>query len=401
MPGDPTGANGHPRSYGAQRNRGRATRPAVIPPVVTTLLHSRRFAVSSNNGPATPSPARTLGARLSIGREGRNAARLVAGGLVLLFAFTVLYVAAFHAPRAKGLDVGVVGSAPVAARVQSRLDSADRGAFDVRAFASEQDARDALLDTDVHGVIVPGAGRDRIVVAQALGVAQTDTVVAALRGVAAASGAPAVVQDVRPLPAGDRRGLSPLFTVIGTLVPSLVFGVLLSVFGGALCARTRWSAVLAYALVAGPVVAFDVDVVVGALDGAFVGVAVVSGLLALSVAAAGHGLAHLGGAAGIGAAVLTIVLLGLSSSGGAVGYQFEPGLYGAVSQLLPPGAAVTAVRNVRYFDWAATVEPLVVLGGWALGGLVLGLLAERTGRAGRDLPAARRLDVAPRAAASA
>jgi hypothetical protein len=153
-------------------------------------------------------------------------------------------------------------------------------------------------------------------------------------------------------------------------------------------------AVLAYALVAGPLVAFDVDVVVGALDGSFAGIAVVSGLLALAVAAAGHGLAHLGGAPGIAAAVLTIVLLGLSSSGGAVGYQFEPGFYGAVSQLLPPGAAVTAVRNVRYFDWAATLEPLVVLGAWALGGLVVGLLAERIGPAARRRPPARRLDVA-------
>src|SRR5439155_659487 len=143
--------------------------PAAIPPLATTPLHSRRFAVSSNNGPTPPWPARTLGTRLSIGPEGRSAARLVAVGLVLLFAFTVLYVAAFHAPRAKGLDVGVVGRAPVAARVQSRLDSADRGAFDVQAFPGEDAARDALLDTDVHGVIVPGSGRDRIVVAQALG----------------------------------------------------------------------------------------------------------------------------------------------------------------------------------------------------------------------------------------
>jgi hypothetical protein len=209
------------------------------------------------------------------------------------------------------------------------------------------------------------------------------------------------VQDLRPLPRGDRRGLSPLFTVIGTLMPSLVFGVLLSVFGGGLRARTRWLAVLAYAVIAGPVVAFDVDVVVGALDGSFAGVAVVSGLLALSVAAAGHALAHVGGAPGIAAAVLTIVLLGLSSSGGAVGYQFEPGFYGAVSQLLPPGAAVTAVRNVRYFDWAATLEPLVVLGAWALGGLLLGLLGERIGTVRRGRSAARLLDVAPRAPAAA
>src|ERR671929_42323 len=50
--------------------------------------------------------------------------------------------------RAKGLDVGGVGSPAIAAGVQSRLDAADGGAFDVRRFDSEPPARDALLDTD-------------------------------------------------------------------------------------------------------------------------------------------------------------------------------------------------------------------------------------------------------------
>ena len=76
------------------------------------------------------------------------------------------------------------------------------------------------------------------------------------------------------------------------------------------------------------------------------------------------------------------------------------GLLRTVEASLPPGAAVTAVRNVGYFDWAATLEPLVVLGAWALGGLLLGLLAERLGSAGRGVPAARRLDVTARAAAA-
>jgi hypothetical protein len=309
----------------------------------------------------------------------RAVARLVAGGLVLVFAFSALYVAAFHAPRAKGLDVGVVGSPAQAAQIQSVLDAVDRGSFDVHDYATEGQARAALLDTNVHGVLVPGSARDRIVVAQALGVAPTETVSAALRGVAAAAHERASVQDVRPLPSGDRRGLSPLFTVIGTLIPSLVFGVLLSVFGRALPARVRWTAVIVYAALAGLVVAFNVDVLVGAFDGDFLGVALVGGLLALAIGAAAHGLGHLGGPYGIAAAVVLLMLLGMSSAGGAVTYQFEPGFYGAVSQLLPPGAALTAVRNVQYFDWAATFVPLVVLGAWAAGGLALGLLGERFG----------------------
>jgi hypothetical protein len=306
-------------------------------------------------------------------------ARIVLGGLTMLFAFTALYVAAFHAPRAEGFDVGVVGAPARAASLRRQLDAEDRGAFDVRRYDTEAQARAALLDTEVHGVLVPGAARDRVLVAQAFGVAPTEAVTDALRGAAAATRTPASVDDLRPLPSGDRRGLSSLFAVIGTLIPSLVFGVLLSVFGRALPARLRWSAVLAYALLAGVVVAFNLDVLVGAFDGDFLGIAAVAALLALAVSAAAHGLGHLGGERGIVLAILLLMLLGVSSAGGAVTYQFEPGFYGAVSQLLPPGAALTAVRNVVYFDWAATLAPLLVLGVWAVGGLTAGLLGERYG----------------------
>jgi hypothetical protein len=312
--------------------------------------------------------------------------KLVLGGVVLLFAFTALYVAAFHAPRARGLDVGVVGTARQAARVQSALDARSRGSFDVRRYATEPQARAALLHTDVHGVLVAGAIGSRIMVAQAYGVAPTETAVEALRGAATASGGPATVDDVRPLPASDRRGLSSLFTVVGALIPSVVFGVLLSVYGRALPARVRWSAVVAYSLMAGLVVAFNVDVLVGALDGHFGSIAAVMALFALSVSATAHGLGHLGGAAGVVTVVLLLILLGLSSSGGAVTYGFEPGLYGAVSQLLPPGAALTAVRNVEYFDWAATLAPLIVLGAWAGAGLAVGLMGERFGPHVRSRP---------------
>ena len=297
---------------------------------------------------------------------------------MLLFAFTALYVAAFHAPRPKGLDVGVVGAPSEAALFQGALDERDRGAFDVRRYDTEAQARSALLHTDIHGVLMPGVPRGRVLVAQAIGVAPTETVAGALR---AAAGGPVTVQDLRPLPARDRRGLSSLFMVIGTLIPSIVFGVLLSVFGRRLPARVRWSAVLAYAMLAGVVVAFNVDVLVGAFDGELLGVAAVAALLALAVSAAAHGLGHLGGERGIVLAILLLMLLGVSSAGGAVTYQLEPGFYGAISQLLPPGAALTAVRNVEYFDWSATLAPLLVLGVWAVGGLLLGLLGERYGPA--------------------
>lgn len=300
--------------------------------------------------------------------------RLVLAGLGLVFAFTSLYLAGFHAPRAKGVDVGIVGTPAQATQLQSALDLGARGAFDVERFPTEAAARSALLDTGVHAVLVPSRA---ILVAGALGVAPTETVVTGLRR-AAGDGAP--VRDVRPLPAGDRRGLSSLFAVIGVLLPSLAFGAMLTVAGRGLPARTAWAAVLAYAAGAGVVAAFDADVVVGAFGGHFLALAGVCALLALAASATAHGLGRLGGPAGIAAAGALLLLLGVSSAGGAVTYQLQPGFYGAVSQLLPPGAALTAVRNVQYFDAAATLAPLLTLAAWAAAGLTLGSIGIRKGR---------------------
>jgi hypothetical protein len=175
---------------------------------------------------------------------------------MLLFAFTGIYVAAFHAARPKGVDIAVVATPAQAAQLQTALDLESRGAFDVRRYDTEAAARTALLDTDAHGVLVRGPAHDTILVAQALGAAPTETVTTALQHVAV----DADTHDLRPLPSSDRRGLSSLFTVVGTLIPSLVFGVLLSVFGRALPARVRWAAVLAYGVGAGLVVAFNGEV---------------------------------------------------------------------------------------------------------------------------------------------
>jgi hypothetical protein len=88
-------------------------------------------------------------------------------------------------------------------------------------------ARAALLGTDLRGVLIPGPERDRVLIAKALGVAPTE----GERGAAARRrhgphcGERAGSQAAA---AQSRRGLSTLFRVIGTLIPSLVVGVILS-----------------------------------------------------------------------------------------------------------------------------------------------------------------------------
>jgi len=226
-------------------------------------------------------------------------------------------------------------------------------------------------------VLVPGRKAARVLVAGAHGAASAAMVTGALRGAARASGRRPVVRDVVPLPRHDALGLSPFFTVFATAIPSLVFGAVLTLLGGGFPARVRWAAVAAFAGLAGLVAALAVDTVAGALTGDFWGLAGVAALLALAVAALSSSLVRLLGWPGVGLAALVVVLLGQSSAGGAVGYQFLPGFYRAVSQLLPSGAALTALRDTVYFGGAHTATPLLVLAAWVAAGICVGLVAER------------------------
>jgi hypothetical protein len=307
----------------------------------------------------------------------------VAAALVALFAFSAIFVEAFHAPQPHSLGIGVVGSAATANRLQRELDAQAPGAFHVRGYGDEAAGRHAVAHADVRAAFIPAASRDRLLVAAASGVPASQLVRESFRSVAAQTNTPLAVRDVAPLPAHDRFGLSSMFAVVGTLIPSLAFGALLALRGGS--SRLRWSAVGGYAVLAGLVVALNVDVLIGGLTGAFAGVALVAGLLALAVAATVHGLTRVAGPAGLVTAVALLLLLGFPSSGGAVTPQLQPGFYGAISAWLPPGAALTAFRNVVYFDWAHTARPLMVLAAWGAGSLATGLLADRR-RSGRRQP---------------
>jgi hypothetical protein len=293
-------------------------------------------------------------------------------GLGLLFAFTAIYTAAYHDPRPHGVPVGIVGSEPPTAL--ARLAA---GGFALRRYASEPDARQALLHADVNGVLVTGGRADQVLVAGAYGRPATQLTAAALAGVAGHAHGAVAVRDIDPLPRHDSFGLASFFTVFGTVLPSLLFGALLAIFHRGQPGRVRRAILLAYSLLAGIVVAFAVQTVVGALSGHFWTIAGLASLLALAVASLSFGLERLLGPLGVAVAALIVMLLGQSSTGGAIGSAFQPGFYRAISELLPNGAALTVLHNAVYFRGAHVVFPLVVIVTWALAGMTTEFLADR------------------------
>jgi hypothetical protein len=76
------------------------------------------------------------------------------------------------------------------------------------------------------------------------------------------------------------------------------------------------------------------------------------------------------------------LVIGNPASGGVSAPELLPGFWRDLSQLLPPGAAITAMRDVVYFHGHGMTDALLVLGGYVVFGfsLVLAVHAFR-GRA--------------------
>ena len=134
--------------------------------------------------------------------------------------------------------------------------------------------------------------------------------------------------------------------------------------------------VLLFAALAGPIALGTADLVLGAQTRSLWQVAALASLLSLAVASATGAAQRLAGLAGTGLAAVIIFLLGNSTSGGMVNYQFLSDGFRQLSQYLPPGAAVTAIRNGAYFDGPSLSDHAVLaLIVWAVVGLAL-IIAE-------------------------
>ena len=107
------------------------------------------------------------------------------------------------------------------------------------------------------------------------------------------------------------------------------------------------------------------------LAGGYWATAGVVALLALSVAAMIAGLTAVLGAPGIGLGVLIVFLFGNPISAVAAAPELLPQPWGAIGQLLPPGAGATLLRSEAFFNGAESATPLWTLVAWAAVGLLL------------------------------
>ncbi len=300
--------------------------------------------------------------------------------LVFMTAFASSYVGAMHEPSPHSVPVGVVGqNTTVATAVASQLDALSGDPFSARTYANIQDGRKAIEDHKVYAVY--DATDNKLYVASAAGRSASLIIQGAFSRVAQAENrSPATVVDVKPLPKSDAYGTSTFYVAIAWIFGGYFTAVLIGLIGDKLTSDRRRAVnhlvLLAVFSVLGSAVTLAVmKNVFHVLGGATLPSLLIGALTIFAAGTTTAALQRVAGMAGTGIAILLLVFFGNAASGGAYARGLLPEPWRTLGGLLPPGAAVDALRSVVFFDGAQVGTPLVVLGVWAAAGVLVTLVA--------------------------
>jgi hypothetical protein len=304
---------------------------------------------------------------------GRLTAIVVAGVVILqaLMLLAFAWPATNTGPRE--VPVAVAGPPVAVEQVEAALGSApgpdeDVPAFAVTAVVDEAEATAAIEDRDVYGAVVVTPERPQLLVASAAGPAVAQMLRAAAAELAE-PGAAAPVEDVVPTTPDDPTGAGLAAGVLPLVLTSAVGGLIAAILLRS--TRLRLAAVAGITVLGGLVSAAVLQYALGVVDAAYLEVAGVAGLLIGAVAASVAGLGAVLGRPGAVLGLLVMIFVGNPLSAAASAPEMLPQPWGAVGQFLPPGAGVSALRSVAFFDGAAAVTPILVLSIWLVAGLVL------------------------------
>jgi hypothetical protein len=274
--------------------------------------------------------------------------------------FVTTYTLALGDPIPHRIDAALVGSAAThPGPVASVQRVADNGlAF--RRYPSLAAARHAMDLQNVYAALDVASPRPTFYIASAAGASVArvlDTVAATDPGIR--------VVDTHPLPAHDPNGVDIFYLMLVSTIVGFITVIQVRGNAGGLALR-NWigfvgglalAASLVFTLVDGPLL-HRLDLPMAESWG-------ILALHILTVASFASLASVLLGRWAMVPTWLFFVILGNSSSGGAVAPPLLPEPFALVSQWLPSGATVNALRNAVYFHHYQHVQPIAVLATWA------------------------------------
>ena len=309
----------------------------------------------------------------SVASEDETSQRARIPTIVLGFtALIAVAVLAFAAPAVNSgpedLPLAVSGAGHLVEEFSESLDAQSPGTFEVATFVSPSEAADAIRNGDAIGGIAFGPSEVTIQTAAGAGAAYPP-LLKELGARIESSGQTVTYAELAPTTQDDPRSAG-----VAALGLPLIFGgmgsaaALLLGFRGPV--RSRVGAALTLAALGGLVATAILQFGFGTFEGPYwlTVLAVSVGIAAIGCTALGLG--TLLGYPGILLAALLMLFVANPLAGLASGAEWLPRPWSEVGQLLPVGAAGSAVRSAAYFDGAGATTAWLVLAGW----LILGLL---------------------------
>jgi hypothetical protein len=332
-----------------------------------------------------------------VDREGASLRRLIAtarqppyGPAIVVAVVAVLlgglfvtsYTIALARPQPHNVPTALVGSVrPTGDRqLVLALERAAGTDFAFRPEPTEAAARAAIQQQRVYAALVLTSPRPRLLVASAAGASVARVFEQAAQQVQEVRGRPLDVSDAAPLPKRDPNGLVVFYTTLGATILGFLTTFQLRANAAGLPLRAWFGFKLGIALGAGLVLTLVTGPLLDALGGAF---AERGALLSLESLAASFFAATMTVLIGRWALVptwLLFVVIGNTSSGGAVAPPLLPPALEFIGRWLSPGATVEALRTAVYFPHHQHLQPWLVLIAWVLLGLAALVVAMRVKR---------------------
>jgi hypothetical protein len=275
--------------------------------------------------------------------------------------FLTTYSLALGDPVPRHINAGVVGNPAARPSTVAAVQGVARNSLVFHGYPSVQDALRAIDWQHIYTALDVSSSKPTLYVASAAGA----SVARVLEKVSAVDPTLRVV-DTHPLLAADPNGLDVFYLMLVTTIIGFITIFQVLAQAGPLAPHHHLVFVLSLALSASLVLTL-VDAAL--LHRLGLHSAEVWGILALHLVAVSSFtllMATLIGRWAIVPTWLFFVILGNASSGGAVSPPLLPQPFAFLSNWLPSGSTVTAVRDVIYFRHYQHVHPILVLAVWAI-----------------------------------
>jgi hypothetical protein len=307
---------------------------------------------------------------------GERAALIAVLAICMGSLFVTSYSLALGDPVAHRIDAALVGDSAAHARTMRSVESVAHGSLVFRRYPSVAAALRAVDLQHVYAALDLRSARPTLYVAGAAGA----SVARVLERVSAVDPSVRVV-DTHPLETSDPSGVEIFYLMlVATIVGSTtVFQVRsnareLSMRGWlVLIIAVALGGSLVFTLVDGPLL-HRLDLPLAEIWG-------ILALQLLTVASFARLMSVLIGRWAMLPTWLFFIVLGNSASGGAVAPPLLPQPFAYLSEWLPSGATVTALRNAVYFHAYQHARSLAVLSAWAVAAFTAMVVASHLRRA--------------------